>query len=138
MGTRSLTFVYDGEEPVLCMYKQYDGYPSGLGRQLLDFLAPFVIVNGYGSNASKTIANGMGCLAAQLVCNFKDGVGSVYLYPTDITDCGQEYEYHIYEKSEKLYIKVYDGVSNLGVEPVFDGAITEDDFGLWIKQGDDE
>jgi hypothetical protein len=29
MGTRSLTFVHDGDaaKPLTCMYRQYDGYP---------------------------------------------------------------------------------------------------------------
>ena len=52
MGTRSLTFVYedtgDGQEPVMCMYRQYDGYPSGHGAELAEFLMPFKLVNGYG------------------------------------------------------------------------------------------
>ena len=33
MGTRSLTFVYDEYgEKIINMYRQYDGYPSGHGR----------------------------------------------------------------------------------------------------------
>jgi hypothetical protein len=37
MGTRSLTFVYDGDEPMINMYRQFDGYPSGHGSELADF-----------------------------------------------------------------------------------------------------
>ena len=33
MGTRSLTFVYDdSDRRIIKMYAQYDGYPSGHGR----------------------------------------------------------------------------------------------------------
>lgn len=98
MGTRSLTFVYDGKEPIINMYRQYDGYPTGHGAELAEFLAPFTLVNGLGMNESRKVANGMGCLAAQLVSNFKGTeAGGFYLYPTSAVDCGQDYEYHIFD-----------------------------------------
>ena len=97
MGTRSLTFVYDGETPIINMYRQYDGYPTGHGAELAEFLAPFHMVNGLGFDETRKVANGMGCLAAQLVSNFKDGAGGFYLYPTSAVDCGQDYEYHIFD-----------------------------------------
>ena len=99
MGTRSLTYVYDEDrEPVLCMYRQLDGYPSGHGAELGEFLNSFdEIVNGYSINENRKIANGMGCLAGQLVSHFKNAHGDFYLYPTkQDQDCNQEYEYHIY------------------------------------------
>jgi len=37
MGTRSLTYVYDNKEPLVCMYRQFDGYPSGHGKELAEF-----------------------------------------------------------------------------------------------------
>lgn len=108
MGTRSLTFVYDDNRPVICMYRQMDGYPSGHGAELADFLGQFeAITNGYAFNETRKIANGMGCLAAQLVAHFKTGHGGFYLYPTNSKDCGQEYEYHIY--SDRITVKDYDG-----------------------------
>jgi hypothetical protein len=109
MGTRSLTFVYDGTSKVMCMYRQFDGYPSGHGAELASFLASFdAVVNGYAFNETRKVANGMGCLAAQLVANFKVGVGGFYLYPTSTKDAGQEYEYHVY--AEKVVVKeTYDG-----------------------------
>jgi hypothetical protein len=109
MGTRSLTFVYDDNRKVLCMYRQFDGYPSGHGRELATFLNGFVdVVNGIRIGDTRKIANGMGCLAAQLVANFKVGVGGFYLYPTSTKDAGQEYEYHVY--TDKVVVKeTYDG-----------------------------
>ena len=103
MGTRSLTFVYedtgDGQEPVMCMYRQYDGYPSGHGAELAEFLMPFELVNGYDDNAEvNKVANGMSCLAAQMIVNFKKSVGGFYLHaPVLGRDYSQEYEYHVYE-----------------------------------------
>ncbi len=114
MGTRSLTFVYDRSEAVINMYRQFDGYPSGHGIELADFLNSFVeITNGYHFDDTRKIANGMGCLAAQLVSNFKVGVGQFYLYPINARDCGQEYEYHIHEN--RVVVKNYSG------NVIFDG-----------------
>lgn len=101
MGTRSLTYVYNepSEMPVVCMYRQFDGYPSGHGAELADFLSEFTIVNGLDDASKKSIvANGMGCLAAQIVANFKTEPGSIYLQaPIPNQNCSQDYEYHVYE-----------------------------------------
>ena len=96
MGTRSLTFVYDGDKPIINMYRQYDGYPEGHGFELAEFLMSGEMVNGYSDNNAKQF-NGMGCLAAQMIAHFKKSVGGFYIYPVDSTDCWQEYEYHVYE-----------------------------------------
>lgn len=97
MGTRSLTYVYDKFTPVVCMYRQFDGYPSGHGQELAEFLNDGEMVNGIGMNATK-VFNGMGCLAAQMVAKFKDGPGGFYLHvPILDRKDGQEYEYHIFE-----------------------------------------
>ena len=104
MGTRSLTFVYDGEQPIINMYRQFDGYPSGHGQELAEFLNSFdAIVNGIPLGDNRRIANGMGCLAAQMIVNFKNGVGGFYIYSVDSTDCWQDYEYHVYEN--KVVVK---------------------------------
>jgi hypothetical protein len=107
MGTRSLTFVYDGpRSKIINLYRQYDGYPSGHGAELAAFLSPFKVGNGIGRETTN-YANGMGCLAAQLVAHFKDGAGQFYLHPVTAKDCGQDYEYHVYE--DKVVVKQYDG-----------------------------
>ena len=104
MGTRSLTFVYDGEQPIINMYRQFDGYPSGHGQELAEFLNSFdAITNGISLGENRKTANGMGCLAAQMIVNFKNGVGGFYIYPVDSTDCWQDYEYHVYEN--KVVVK---------------------------------
>ena len=102
MGTRSLTFVYDGNNAIINMYRQFDGYPTGHGQELADFLDGFEIVNGYGKVKPK-IANGMGCLAAQMIAHFKQSVGGFYIHPVTDTDCWQDYEYHVYEN--KVVVK---------------------------------
>jgi len=96
MGTRSLTFVYENNKPIVNMYRQFDGYPSGHGSELAEFLMSGKMVNGYSTKTEKQF-NGMGCLAAQMIAEFKDGVGGFYIYSVDSTDCWQEYEYHVFE-----------------------------------------
>ena len=126
MGTRSLTYVYETfkndkgqrqNEPILCMYGQYDGYPSGVGAELAVFLTSGKLVNGIGLDA-KNVFNGMGCLAAQLVAHFKTEAGGFYLRaPRLDRDDWQDYEYHIFEDS----VVVYEIGSNNN-NPLFDGT----------------
>ena len=141
MGTRSLTFVYDSHrmnigriehEPIINMYRQYDGYPSGHGAELAEFLSGGRLVNGLSGMGKERQFNGMGCLAAQMVANFKDGAGSFYLYPVTTTDCGQDYEYHIRNIDGQFKIDVYYCGCNLfGMssdyesEVVFSGSLPE-------------
>ena len=139
MGTRSLTYieetwetaiadennnneVYKEIKNILCMYRQYDGYMSGHGAELAEFLQDFNIVNGYNSTTPKRSANGMGCLAAQLIAHFKDGIGNIYIHEPNATDCGEEFTYTIYKKKDKVYIRAYD-VWNKDI--IFDGTPEE-------------
>jgi hypothetical protein len=122
MGTRSLTFVYDGDKPVMNMYRQFDGYPSGHGQELAEFLLSGKMTNGIPVGVKEHFFNGMGCLAAQLVGLFKKDSGGFYLYPLDCTDCWQDYEYHVYEN--KVVVKD-------STEVIFSGDWTE--FLTWTK-----
>ena len=103
MGTRSLTIVNDehNEKEMMVFYRHYDGYPTGHGTDLLNFLKGKMIVNGLSSeNENLNIANGMGCLAAQIVEHFKNGPAYFYLYPSDTRNYGEEYIYTIYAKKD--------------------------------------
>lgn len=116
MGTRSLTYVYDTwtndndervDTPVVCMYRQFDGYPEGHGIELARFLNKGRLVNGLGSDINN-VFNGMGCLAAQMVANFKNGPGGFYLHaPILDRDDWQDYEYHIFEDKVKVFSGSY-------------------------------
>lgn len=135
MGTRSLTRVIprqkglsysDGhlhpEKAVVNMYRQYDGYPEGHGQDLADFLSEFVTVNGLKLNEPRKVANGTGCLAAQLVKHFKDDAGGIYLETCDGEpgDCMEQYIYTVYPKEdEPTYISIYDVYSR---EVIFVGT----------------
>ena len=105
MGTRSLTRVintYRDEKKnkqvkvtLVNMYRQYDGYPSGHGVELAEFLSSGKVVNGIGFNEPQRVFNGAGCLAAQMVAHFKNGAGGFYLEPITAKNCGQEFEYEV-------------------------------------------
>ena len=129
MGTRSLTFVYDEDgRSIISMYRQYDGYPSGHGKELAEFLEPITMVDGIGT-IKAAIANGPGCLAAQLVAHFKDGPGGIYLEPTTAVDCGQDYEYHIATHGEGVELTItcqrIEGLRPFRRKKIFDGSIEE-------------
>lgn len=114
MGTRCLTTVWDNEskpeQAIITMYRQYDGYPSGHGKELADFLKSGKITNGipYGSEAHWF--NGVHDIAAQIVAHFKkDGeAGGFYLHIPDSSGYGEEYHYHIRVTGDNIKMTVYD------------------------------
>ena len=97
MGTRSLTRFIEPytEKNIVTMYRQFDGYPNGHGLELAHFLKDFDIVNGLSRNETKSTANGMGCLSAQVIAHFKTEPGGIYLYGADASNVGEEYVYEI-------------------------------------------
>lgn len=99
MGTRSLTrfieVVENKKNPITCIYRQYDGYPSGHGKELAEFLMSGTMVNGYGSSEERQF-NGIGCLAAQFIAEFKKGVGNIYIEKPNAKGCGEEFIYEIH------------------------------------------
>jgi hypothetical protein len=119
MGTRSLTYVMDQNyDPIVCMYRQFDGYPSGHGVELAEFLNSGEVVNGLPLKNTKRTFNGMGCLAAQMVSHFKEEPGGIYLHaPSLDRDDWQEYEYHVSEGR----VIVYSGYRSEG-KVIFDGC----------------
>jgi hypothetical protein len=126
MGTRCLTFVYDGETPILNLYRQYDGYPTGHGAELAEFLSK--------GKKDKLLYNGMGCLAAQLVAYFKDTPGHFYIHAINESECGQDYEYHIYPNPAPYKNRNYFNIKvvNRGCNMF---GLTSDDTNETIFQG---
>ena len=105
MGTRSLTTVFDESgKPLLSFYRQMDGYYKGHGAELKEFLSEFGVCNGYGLGDNNKVANGMSCLAAQLIAHFKTGIGNIYICPHTSK---QEYNYEIrYVPSSGRYARL--------------------------------
>jgi len=137
MGTRCVVYISETEKakPFLCIYRQCDGYLDGMGKDLLELLKGYKIVNGYSSDDSgcavcnkpgyehegkhsirdigidhpfvpKRVANGINCLAATIVKGLKDGLGNVYIYSPNTKDAGQEYEYRLYLVKGVLTLKI--------------------------------
>ena len=97
MGTRStITFTAryeDGDVSLVKIYQQYDGYIKGVGYELAEWLNKKKIVNGitYGED-NTNCANGLGCLAAQFIKEFKKDIGGLYI--TEMSDT-EDYNYNV-------------------------------------------
>jgi hypothetical protein len=117
MGTRSLTTFIETSEfegkkrrnKIVTMYRQYDGYPTGHGTELAEFLAQGKLVNGISMAEKSLVFNGMGCLSAQVVAHFKEGAGGIYLQSAS-NNSGEEYRYEVIGdwNTRELTLKVYE------------------------------
>ena len=134
MGTRSLTKVIQTWEdktgkkqtqPITTMYRQYDGYMSGHGVELAEWLSGCTLVNGIPAGKSEPMFNGMDCLAAQMFAHFKDGAGSIYCMHPDASGCWEEYVYEISEEDNQIYLTVYEVENGNDVIKIFHGTSEE-------------
>jgi hypothetical protein len=118
MGTRSLTKFIETykddkgkvkKQTLTTVYRQMDGYPSGMGNDLAKFLSKGKLVNGIGGDQG-LVFNGMGCLAAQVIKELKDGPGNIYIYPAKAAGCGEEYTYEVIGDNDThtLRLKCYE------------------------------
>lgn len=102
MGTRSITRIQKDGETLVAVYRQYDGYLSGQGRDLANILKDRKVVNGIRVGEGMNVFNGAGCLAANIICEMKrednGGAGSVYIHSVDTED--EEYAYNINVKTK--------------------------------------
>ena len=119
MATRAMISIAKREEgvsfseipdkTVVEIYHHWDGYPEGLGVKLASYLDDKSIVNGIGSKDNEDIIfNGLGCMAASIVAQLKDGPGNVY-----IEDRGShawiDYEYFIWGDTDKeIWISIFE------------------------------
>ena len=102
-----VSFSEEPNQTIVDIYHHWDGYPEGLGVTLASYLDDMKIVNGL-SGDDKNIANGLGCLAASLVAELKDGPGNVYIEPRD-SHSWIEYYYVIWGDTDKeIWISIFD------------------------------
>ena len=97
------------------IYHHYDGYPEYLGCNLAEFLCDFRVVNGLPTNYFENIkvANGMGCLTAQLIAGLKEEPGSVYIDYINAERTDIEYTYYIWGCVDKdIWMSVFDRHDN--------------------------
>lgn len=100
MSTHSKTVILDDYGyPLIAFYRQSDGGFDGHGKELQEFLSGMTIVNGITDLNAKKQANGMDCLAAQIIAHFKKGIGEIYI--TADTYPNQEYHYSVKRTKNK-------------------------------------
>ena len=135
MSTHALIIISNDDADTLRMsnsydfasiYIHFDGYPQGVGTELAEHLAGYRITHGISGDTEKT-ANGMECLAAQVVGNLKEFVGNVYLTLNNdsFDDAGVDYLYFISPAPDTDGINIRVEARTLG-EVLFDGPV--DDF----------
>ena len=117
MGTRAIINIARREEGVsfseipekvmVSIYNHYDGYPEGLGVKLANYLEGTKIVNGLGKN-NEDVFNGLGCLAASLIAELKDGPGNVYIEDPEHKHGWIDYEYYVWGDTDKdIWISIF-------------------------------
>ena len=112
MSTHAVTYVHEGNDksPILvAMYRHCDGHIKSHGYELTKFLLNKVLVNGISDGDKHLdVANGMGDLAAQLICHFKrdNAVGGIYLNAFENGIADEEYIYRIYTLDDTIYLRV--------------------------------
>jgi len=126
MGTRSTTKFYEnykGEKYFIGgIYCQFDGYLSGHGKALRDYLKGKKIINGISGQTLREAFNGIDCLGAAVIAHLKNKIGSVYLCTEENK---QAYNYKIWPEGESIFIEVECGEiiysGNIDDMPTSDG-----------------
>ena len=121
------------EEVYAQIYHHYDSYPDHLGVGLAKFLSDIRVVNGLGDHKGAVLANGMGCLVAQVVTHLKLGrhydlendlpvvghenrAGNVYVDKPGEDRMDTEYTYYVWADYNKgIWISIFSG--GLGHNP---------------------
>lgn len=129
MGTRSLIRIKEDGQTLLAMYGQWDGYLiGGVGEKLIRFLAKMRVSNGISDYSEKNVANGEGCLAAQIVRHFKTPdrakspvtekrnscVGRFYIVPAKQSD--EECTYNVRVENGIVFVDVKSWLPSVGDE----------------------
>jgi len=112
MATRSSIKVKDIDNNTICtIYKHYDGYPSGIQKDIEEIISHGQVTNGLpgGYPELGSIFNGFGCFVASLISLLKKQPGNVYMIPEqDYGNRGEDYLYIIKETEEGIKIKQKD------------------------------
>ena len=100
-----VSFSEKPSKTIVDIYHHYDGYPEGLGVTLASYLDDKKITNGLGSGDDRDYYfNGLGCLAASLVAELKDGPGNVYIEDPNRKHGWLDYEYFVWGDDYKLRV----------------------------------
>ena len=111
MGTRSITHIHEmqgvSEEKIVCsFYRHWDGYPSGHGDDLAEFLKDKKLVNGIGRFFDKSRDfNSAGTMAVQLMSYIQEKSGCEVI-PTGKSNYWEEYTYDIFFRNDEFEIHI--------------------------------
>ena len=115
------------EEVYAQIYHHYDSYPDHLGVGIAKYLSDIRVVNGLGAQKGNVLANGMGCLVAQVITHLKLGrhydlekgeiqEGNVYVDEPGKDRGDIEYTYYIWATENKgIWMSIFSG--GLGDNP---------------------
>ena len=96
MATRASIVMKEKGKPMMAVYKHWDGYPSGLGKQLESIISGGTLTNGLSGKPKMGEAfNGAGCLFASIIAILKQNPGDVYI--TSLESVGKSGEEYVYE-----------------------------------------
>jgi hypothetical protein len=144
MSTRSITRIWlPGKMPLATIYRQMDGYPTGMGADLKKILANYKIGN--GMKKIPNYANGIDELGAKLIQKLKaeNPYGNIYLQsPTAPISSDIEWIYDVEQMGEPIVptpatIKGFDWNKTIGVKlTVTDAGANKVKFSGDIKKFD--
>lgn len=129
MSTRATITFYEGEQKMVHLYHHWDGYVEGLGHDIASWLLTRTVVNGLGLKNPEGVCNGVGCLVAQFIRDFKTEAGNLYVEPIDSADSDM-IDYHYKIVLDPKYGKA-DDITTISVtcwndkEPIFVGKPSE-------------
>lgn len=117
MSVKCLTVIPDDEGKDVCVLSRtIDGYLTGHGEYLRNFLRGYLITREAKAMDHRNAAPTIGRLAAKLIAEFKAGIGDFELLPAGTRDQGEEYRYTICARHSALKIP---SLLNLRVEVAF-------------------
>ena len=104
-----VSFSEKPSKTIVDIYHHYDGYPEGLGVTLASYLDDKKLTNGLGGD-NHDVFNGLGCMAASIVAELKDGPGNVYIEDPERKHGWLDYEYFVWGDDHKdIWISIFDG-----------------------------
>ena len=105
-----VSFSIEPHKTIVDIYHHWDGYPEGLGVKLASYLDDKKITNGLSGKNDYDVFNGMGCLAASLVAELKEGPGDVYIEDPKRRHGWIDYEYVVWgDDAKSIWISIFDG-----------------------------
>ena len=103
-----VSFSEEPNQTIVDIYHHWDGYPEGLGVTLASYLDGKKVTNGLSDRNDYSVFNGMGCLAASLIAELKDGPGDVYIEPRE-SHSWIDYSYYVWgDYYKSIWISIFD------------------------------